>query len=57
MITLTILVIIMVLLIIAAIVAASIGGALFMIIFGDLIVCALVIGFIIKKWIERKKKK
>ena len=57
MILLTILSIVFILLVAVAILCASIGGTLFLIVFGDLIVCALVIAWIIKKIINRKNKK
>ena len=56
MILLTILALIMVILIIVGVALASVGGALFFIIFGDIIVCAVIIGLIIR-WVIKKKRK
>ena len=39
-----------------AVVALGVGGAAFIVVFGDLIVCAVIIAFIIKRLIRRKKK-
>ena len=36
--------------------AVAIGGIAFIIVFGDVIVCCFIIGWIIKKNINRKKK-
>lgn len=55
MILLTILALILLILVIVVVFATSIVGAGAIIIFGDVIVCVLVIGFIIKKLIKRKK--
>lgn len=56
MILLTIFAIIFVALMIFSIIAISAGGAAFIIIFGDVIVCAIFIAWIIKRLITRKKK-
>ena len=49
MILFTILAIIFVLLIVSAILILSIGGSAFIIVFADVIVCAIFVGLIIKK--------
>ena len=49
MILFTILAIIFVLLIVSAILILSIGGSAFIIVFADVIVCAVIVGLIIKK--------
>ena len=54
MIALTILTIILVFLVVVAIAALSIGGAFFTIIFADLIVCALVVVWLIRRIIRKK---
>lgn len=56
MILLTILAIIFVILIVSGVVLLSVGGAAFMVVFADLIVCALFIGWLIKKLFKRKRK-
>lgn len=55
MILLTILAITLVLTIITAIVILGVGGGAFIVVFADLIVCALVIIWIMKRIIKRKK--
>ena len=55
MILLTILAIVLVLTIITAVIILGVGGGAFIIVFADLIVCALFIGWIIKRLIKRKK--
>lgn len=55
MILLTILAIILVITIVAGVVILGVGGGAFVIVFADLFVCALVIGWIIKRLIKRKK--
>lgn len=54
MITLTILAIILVITIAAGVVILGIGGGAFVIVFADLIVCALVIAWIIKRLIKKR---
>lgn len=54
MILLTILAIALVLVITAGVVILGVGGGAFVIIFADLIVCALVIGWMIKRLIKRR---
>ena len=56
MILLTILAIMLIIMIIAAVLLVSTGGALCMIMFGDVIVCIGGIVFLIKKVLVRKKK-
>lgn len=55
MILFTILALVALFLIIFTVVAVSIGGAAFIIIFGDIIVCIAIIVWIIKKIMKRKK--
>lgn len=55
MILFTILAIIFVMLILAAILIVSIGGTAFMIVFADLIVCAVIIYWIMKKIFGKKE--
>ena len=57
MILLAILILTMFLLALITIVAISFGGAAFIVIFGDVIVCILAIGFFIRFLIKRKKNK
>ena len=57
MILLIILLLTLVFLSIIAVLAISAGGALFIVLFGDVIVCALVILWIMKKLIKRKRKR
>lgn len=56
MIMFTILLITFLVLLATTILAISIGGAGFLIIFGDVIVCIILIAWIIKRRIQRKKK-
>ena len=44
-------------LIVVTVLAISIGGSIAVILFGDVIVCIFIIVWIIKRLIERKKKK
>ena len=55
MILFAILAITLVVLIIGAVVILGVGGGAFVIVFGDLIVCALLIGWIIKGLIKKRK--
>lgn len=55
MILFTILALVALFLIIFTVVAVSIGGAVFVIIFGDIIVCIAIIVWIIKKILKKKK--
>lgn len=55
MITLTVLTLILIILVVVAVLCLSIGGAIFTIIFSDLIVCVAIIAFIM--WLIVKKKK
>ena len=55
MILITILTLILVILIAAAIAMVAIGGGMFVILFADIIVCALFIGWLIKRLIKRRK--
>lgn len=55
MILLTILAIVLALTLITAVIILGVGGGAFIIVFADLIVCALVIIWIIKHLIKRKK--
>lgn len=57
MILLTILLLILAILVVTVIFTIAVGGSAFIIIFGDVIVCALFIVWIIKKMIGRKKRK
>ena len=52
----TILVGIIILLILFMVLVATIGGAVGIVLFGDVIVCVLIMGFIIKKIFFKKKK-
>ena len=38
------------------VIAVSIGGSIFVVVFGDVIVCIFLIGLIIKHLIKKKKK-
>ena len=55
MILFTILSIMLVMLIVTAVVVLAVGGGAFIIVFADLIVCAFVIIWIIKRLIKRRK--
>lgn len=44
-------------LIVVTVLAISIGGSIAVVLFGDVIVCIFIIVWIIKRLIERKKKK
>ena len=55
MILFTILFLIFIFLMIVSIAILSVGGTFFIVIFGDLIVCAFII-VLIMKWLRRKKK-
>lgn len=57
MIMFTILMIILAILITVGVVLISVGGAFFIIVFGDLIVCAFIIIWCIKHLIKRRKNK
>lgn len=54
MILFTLLAFVLLILIVVTVVAVSIGGAAFVIIFGDVIVCIAIMMWIIKKLIKRK---
>ena len=56
MILLTILAIIVAILLAIAIITISVGGAAFIVVFGDLIVCVVFIALIIRFMIRRKSK-
>lgn len=56
MILFTILAIMFVMLVAITILAVATGGVVFIIVFADVIVCAVIIGFIMKHLIGRKKK-
>lgn len=56
MILFTILLLTLILLTVFVVFAVSIGGSIFIIIFGDVIVCVVFIALIIKYLIKRKKK-
>lgn len=56
MILFVILALIVVILMVAGIIVLSVGGASFVIIFSDVIVCAIFITWIIKRLIKQKKK-
>lgn len=43
-------------LVFVTVIALSAGGAAFIIIFGDVIVCVIIIAWIIKRLFKRKKK-
>ena len=49
-----ILLIMAIILTVTAVIMLSVGGAAFLIVFGDIIICALLIGWIIKKLFFRK---
>lgn len=53
MILFTILAIILLALIVAAILIVSIGGTAFILVFGDLLVCCVIIGWIIRKMLKK----
>lgn len=55
MILLTILAIILVLLTIFVVAAVGVGGSIFIVVFADVIVCALVIAWIMKRLVTKKK--
>lgn len=57
MVLLTILALILLILTVTVILAVSLGGATFIIVFGDVIVCAVFIVLIIRFIIKRKKHK
>ena len=57
MVLLTILALILLILAVTVILAVSLGGATFIIVFGDVIVCAVFIVLIIRFIIKRKKHK
>lgn len=52
---LTILLLILIILVAFTVLLISIGGSAFIIVFGDVIVCVFIIGWIIKKLINKKK--
>lgn len=52
---LTILLLILIILVAFTVLLISIGGSVFIIVFGDVIVCVFIIGWIIKKLINKKK--
>ena len=56
MILLTILTIMLLTLIATMVVAISIGGAAFIIVFGDVIVCVFLVAWIVKKLISKKNR-
>ena len=55
MILFTLLAIMLVVLVVTAVIVLGVGGGTFIIVFGDLIVCAFLIGWIIKRLIKRRK--
>lgn len=55
MIMLTILAFILIVLIVTAVVTIGVGGSVFIIIFSDVIVCALFIAWLIKRLVNKKK--
>lgn len=57
MILLTILVLLAVFLLAGGILLISAGGALFTVLFGDVLVCVAVIAFVIYKLVKKKKRK
>ncbi|MCM1525234.1 MAG: hypothetical protein NC120_12345 [Ruminococcus sp.] len=56
MITFSILVLTLAILIVTTVIAVSVGGAAFIIVFGDVIVCIAILIWLIKKIIEKRKK-
>ena len=56
MILFTILCVTLLILTIVTIIAISVGGSAVLIVFGDVIVCIFIIGWIIKRLINKKKK-
>lgn len=57
MILITILALILILLVALVIMAIAVGGSTFIVLFGDVIVCAAIIGWIIYKLAQKRKKK
>lgn len=55
MILFTILAIMMICLFAAAVLVLSIGGAAFIAVFADVIVCAIFVGLIIRWWLKKRK--
>ena len=55
MILFSILAIVLLLLVVISVLLLSVGGTAFIVVFGDLIVCALFIGLLIKFLFKRKK--
>lgn len=51
----TILLLTLAILVTITVIALSVGGAAFIIVFGDVIVCVLVIAWIVKRLLRRKK--
>lgn len=51
----TILLLTLAILVTITVIALSVGGAAFIIVFGDVIVCILVIAWIVKRLLRRKK--
>ena len=56
MITLTALIITLIILAVIAVFAFLIGGTAFLLTFGDVIVAIIIIGFIVKHFLNKKKK-
>lgn len=56
MVTFVVLTLALILLLISAIFVVSIGGAAFFIVYGDFIVCGLIIGLIVRHLIKKRKK-
>lgn len=51
----TILLLTLAILVTITVIALSVGGAAFIIVFGDVIVCVLIIAWIVKRLLRRKK--
>lgn len=54
MILFTTLLLMLIILVVIAVIAVALGGSVFIIIFGDVIVCAFIIGWIMKKLINKR---
>lgn len=50
----TILLLMLIILVVFTALAIAVGGSVFVVIFGDVIVCVFIIGWIIKKLIKKK---
>lgn len=55
MILFTLLAIMIVVLVVTAVIVLGVGGGAFIVVFGDLVVCAVLIGWLIKRLIKRRK--